>query len=108
MTEHTFKERWYQHKHTFKYEHKANSTELSKYVWNLQRNNIIPILSWKIIDYANPYINGKKSCNLCLTKIPHFNFETQALNKRSELVSTCCHVNKYLLKNHKAIPPDAI
>ena len=104
LTENTFKERWYQHKNTFKYERKANSTELSKYIWSLQRNNITPILSWKIIGHARPYVNGSKSCNLCLTE--KFHIITSKLKVKSELVSTCRQSNKYLLNNYKEVPPD--
>ena len=42
-------ERCYEHKTSFKYQHKANFTELSKYVWGLQRNDITPTLTWEII-----------------------------------------------------------
>ena len=90
LTENTFKERWYQHKTSFKYQHKANSTELSKYVWGLQRNDITPTLTWEIIDRARPFVNGSKACNLCLTEKFHIiTSKTKLLNKRSELVSTC-------------------
>ena len=65
LTENTFKERWYQHKTSFKYQHKANSTELSKYVWGLQRKDVTLTLTWEIIDRARPYVNGSKACNLC-------------------------------------------
>ena len=107
LTENTFKERWYQHKTSFKYEHKANSTELSKYVWGLQKRNITPTLSWEIIDRARPYTNGSKTCSLCLTEKFHIiTSQKKFLNKRSELVSTCRHGNKYLLKNYKVVPPD--
>ena len=107
LTENTFKERWYQHKTSFKYEHKANSTELSKYVWGLQKRNITPTLSWEIIDRARPYTNGSKTCSLCLTEKFHIiTSQKKFLNKRSELVSTCRHGNKYLLKNYKVVHPD--
>ena len=107
LTENTFKERWYQHKTSFKYQHKANATELSKYVWGLQKNDITPNLTWEIIDRARPYVNGSKTCNLCLTEKFHIiTSQKKLLNKRSELVSTCRHVNKFLLKNFKVVPPD--
>jgi len=41
MMENTFKERWYQHQHTFKHENKANSLELSKHVWQLKKSRVI-------------------------------------------------------------------
>ena len=97
----------YLHDDTFKYQHKANSTELSKYVWGLQRNDITPTLTWEIIDRARPFVNGSKACNLCLTEKFHIiTSREKLLNKLSELVSTCRHVNKFLLKNYKVVPPD--
>ena len=112
LTENTFKTRWNTHKHTFRYEEKANSTELSKYVWGLQRKNITPILSWKVIDHARPYSKGSKSCNLCLTEKYHIiTSKDNIINKRTELISTCRHKSKFLLKNFvknlKEVPPDS-
>jgi hypothetical protein len=107
LTENTFKERWYQHRNTFKYEHKANSTELSKYIWKLKRDNITPILSWEILDHARPHRNGSSTRSLCTTEKYHIiTSKLKLLNKRTELVSTCRHVNKFILKNYKTIPPD--
>ena len=55
----SIKERWYQHKSTFKNQQKADSTKLSKYVWNLKMKGVTPILSWEIIDRTRPYQNGR-------------------------------------------------
>ena len=107
LTENTFKERWNQHKNSFKHENKANSTELSKYVWELKKKGTTPIISWEIIDHARPYNNGSKVCHLCSTEKFHIiTSKRNLLNKRTELVSTCRHVNKFLLKNIKVSPPD--
>ena len=107
LTENTFKERWDQHKNSFKHENKANSTELSKYVWELKKKGTTPIISWEIIDHARPYNNGSKVCHLCSTEKFHIiTSKRNLLNKRTELVSTCRHVNKFLLKNIKVSPPD--
>ena len=43
LTENSLKDWWYQHSSTFKNQQKANSTELSKYIWSLKANNITPI-----------------------------------------------------------------
>ena len=46
-----------------------------------------------------------RSCTLCLHekfKILAYPNQNDLLNKRSELVSKCCHVNKNLLSNYKA------
>ena len=70
-------------------------------------NDITPTLTWEIIDRAHPYVNDSKACSLCLTEKFHIiTSKKNLLNKRSDLVSTCSHVNKFLLKNHKVVPPD--
>ena len=43
LTENSLKDWGYQHSSTFKNQQKANSTELSKYIWSLKANNITPI-----------------------------------------------------------------
>ena len=108
VTENSIKDRIYKHRNSFKYESKANSTELSKYVWDLKKKGIAnPIVKWSIIDHARPYINGSKKCNLCLTEKYHIiTSPLNLLNKRSELVSKCRHENKYYLINYKEVPPD--
>ena len=69
LTENTFKDRFYKHRNSFKYESKANSTELSKHFWEMKRKDIEkPIIHWSVIDHAKPYQNGSKRCNLCLTE----------------------------------------
>ena len=51
--------------------------------------------------HTRAYVNGSKSCNLCLTEKFHMiTSKLKLLNKRSELVSTCHHANKYPLKNY--------
>ena len=52
---------------------------------------------------AHPYICGKRTCDLCLCEkllISRAN-SASLLNKRDELVSKCCHMNKYTLKCFK-------
>ena len=76
----------------FWHEDKANSTEISKYIWSLQ-------------NHSQPFVNGSELCNLCLTeKFYIINSNEKLLNKRSELTSTCRHMNKHLLKKHCKCP----
>ena len=76
--------------------------ELSKHIWNLRDNDIEHSLSWRIITKAQPYSSTNKRCNLCLKeklliiRHPHLS----SLNKRNELVSSCRHRNKALLRNN--------
>ena len=39
LTENTFKDRFYKHRNSFKYENKANSTQLSKHFWEKGSKN---------------------------------------------------------------------
>ena len=68
----TIKDRFYKHRNSFKYESKANCTELSKPLWEMKRKDIKkPIIHWSVIDHAKAYRNGSKMCNLCLTEKYH-------------------------------------
>ena len=48
LAETTFKERYSNHKSSFKNENSKNSMEVSKYIWSLRENNKKPI-KWKIV-----------------------------------------------------------
>ena len=102
LTEGTFKQRFSQHKATFKHRKYTNSTELSKYIWKLRDNNQDFNIKWTIISRARPYNNISKRCDLCLTEklmIITANPD-RILNKRSELISKCRHENKFYLRNN--------
>ena len=50
LTESTFKDRLYRHCNSFKHESKANSTELSKHIWEIKRKGIKkPIMHCSVI-----------------------------------------------------------
>ena len=104
LTEGTFKKRHANHKSSFSHEYLRLSSELSKKIWTLKDENKTFIISWDIIRKAQPRKPGQKTCSLC-------NYEKLAivkelrsgnknlLNKRSEIVSKCRHINKFLLKS---------
>ena len=104
--ERDFKKRYYNHISSFKNETQMNKTTLAKYVWEQkQRHNITPTLKWYIVKSVPSYSNITKSCMLCLHKkfeILTYPNQDELLNKRSELVSKCRLINKYLLSNYKA------
>ena len=95
-----FKTRWRNHQVSFKSEKRKNDTELSKHLWKLKSERKNFALKWKILAKAKAYTNITKRCNLCLTEKyfiitkPHL----ATLNKRNELISTCRHKRKYILK----------
>ena len=68
LTEGTFKQRFTQHKHSFRHRSYMNSTELSKYIWQLRDSNKGFNVKWTIICRARPYSNITKRCDLCTTE----------------------------------------
>ena len=87
---------------TFTHRKLSNSSELSKYIWQLKDSNTSFTTKWSIIARARPYRNSSKRCDLCLAEklyvLKHSN--NNLLNKRSELVSKCRLENKFYLKNN--------
>ena len=104
--EENFKKRYYNHKTSFKNRGKANDTTLSKHVWEVKdKYKETSSLKWSIVKSVPGYTNITKKCLLCLQeKLEIINYPNQEelLNKRSELISKCRHVNKYLLSNYKS------
>ena len=96
-----FKERYRNHRASFRHQSKRNETELSKHIWALKDNNKPFDIKWRIIKQCRPYSNVNNKCNLCLYEkfIIICRKNLCSLNKRNELASSCPHRNRYLLKN---------
>lgn len=95
----TFKERYNNHQLSFKHEKYEHNTGLSKYVWELKRNNIKFKINWSILSSATTYHPSVGTCNLCnleKTYILRSNHTFQ-LNKKSEMLRKCNHRDKFLL-----------
>ena len=56
LTEGTFKQRYTQHKLSFRNRKYANRTELAKHIWKLKDNNENNKISWSIISSESAYI----------------------------------------------------
>ena len=101
LTDTTFKARLANHKQSFIKEKQRNQTELSKHIWHLKEEGANYQVTWKILGKARAYTNVTKTCNLCnLEKffiICHS--DLASLNKRTELISTCRHARKFIIKN---------
>ena len=100
VSETPFKEGFRNHKKEFTHKKYWNSTELSKYTWQLNDANITPIVTWKVV--AKVFSETKFNfCKLCLREkvfiIKALN-DSQLLNKKSDLTNTCHHQSKLLLK----------
>ena len=66
--------------------------------------NILTIdysISWRVLSSSSPYNGSSKRCNLCLKEKFRIIYrpDLSSLNKRNELVSSCRHRNKALLRN---------
>jgi len=96
-----FKKRYYTHQHTFRNRSQRKSTELSKLIWELKDANVPYTIKWDIATRAQPYVTGSKRCDVCLTEklIIARSLHPGMINSRSEIVSKCRHVNKFLLKS---------
>ena len=102
LTDNQFKTRYRNHTSSFRNASYKNSTELSKYVWQLKDSNIQFSIKWSILRKCKSYSNISKRCNLCLHEKYIIICQPQkcTLNKRNELVSTCRHRKKFLLCNY--------
>ena len=100
LTANQFKARYRNHQMSFRHVGRRNDTELSKHLWRLKDDNKEYTITWKIVAKAKPYTNLTKRCNLCNTEKfflitkPHM----ATLNRRNELISTCRHRRKFILR----------
>ena len=96
----TFKDRYRNHKSSFK--HRKNSTEtmLSRHIWDLKDQNIDYELTWKILDRGKPFSPVSQICNLCTKEKYFILFEPNqaTLNKKEELYNYCLHKSSQLLE----------
>ena len=102
LTANDFKTRYRNHTTSFRHAKHRNSTELSKHIWSLKDDNIDYVISWRIVSSSPSYNSSSKRCNLCLKEkfLIICRPELSSLNKRNELVSSCRHRNKALLRNN--------
>ena len=105
LTATEFKTRWRNHQKSFRHDSKRNDTELSKHLWQLKDQKKDFQISWRILAKAKSYSNLTKRCNLCNTEKYHILYKPKmaTLNKRNELVSTCRHKRKFLLKFNRIL-----
>ena len=88
------------------YARHKNNTALSSYLWELiKKKREILKLTWSILKIVSGYTIISRQCLLCLNKTvytaTYYNQE-ELLNKQPEVISKCCHENKFLFANYKA------
>ena len=100
-----FKLRYSNHVKDFKHKKYVKNTELSKYIWLLKDDEIVPTVTWKLLKKVNSKARSNY-CKLCLNEklfIINSLSDTNLLNKKSEFVNGCRHQNKLLIKSVKNI-----
>ena len=98
-----FKERYENHKTSFKHRSHLTASDLPKYYWKLVDKGTVPTIKFSIAKHVkdNTFINN---CNLCLKDkdfIMRNLDDVNKLNKRSEFISKYRHINKRLLNRLK-------
>jgi hypothetical protein len=101
ITHNEFKTREGNHELTFRDRAYEDKTELSKEIWNIKDKEGTYDIKWRIISLNPPYNPATKRCRLCISeKVEILESDSpNLLNKRSELVSKCPHMNKFQLSN---------
>ena len=102
IAETTFKKRYNNHKKYFNLSAYQNDTELSKEFWKIKRRNFVPQIKWRILRKCSPFDRSSLRCNLCLNeKLGMALFKgNNILNRRTELILKCRHINKHTLLRH--------
>ena len=98
-----FKDRYENHKTSFRHRSHLTDSDLSKYYWKLVDNGALPTIKFSIAKRVkgNTFINN---CNLCLSEkafIIRNLDDVNMLNKRTEFISKCRHINKRLVNRVK-------
>ena len=82
---------------------REKNTEFSKYVWELKDKVVNFSINWDIAMKSHKYVCGSRKCELCICEklLIARGDPYVSLKKRDELVSKCCHRNKFTLKYFK-------
>ena len=89
QTGNTFKDRFNNHKKSFRHVKYEKETELSKYVWDLKKKQKDFEIKWEIMKESNTERRQLGQCNLCVEEkleILNHNTSTDILNKKTELI----------------------
>ena len=95
-----FKERYTQHKNTFKNRNLRNKTTLAGFIWDCKDNHREFKMKWSIVKHGFPYRCGSRRCDLCLQEkleILQTDRPDSLLNSRNEMITKCPHGRRYKL-----------
>ena len=92
-----WKQRFYNHRHSFSNLLLRNQTALMKWFESLTDRDLTPQIKWRLKSSTGSF---KSTCNLCLEeKIStiRYKFTCQLLNKHNEQIFKCLHKNRFKL-----------
>ena len=92
MTSWPWKNRYNQHRHSFRTETRKTSTALSQYVHD-KKLGPDPRIKWEILEKCSKRKPGERMCNLCVSEkmqILLCSRDPRNINRRNDL-STCCN-----------------
>ena len=89
-----WKQRFYNHRHSFWNPLLRNQTSLSRRFGSLRVKSLTPQIKWRFIKKYSPPGNFSSRCNFFLSII-RYKFTNQLFNKCNELIFKCCHKNKF-------------
>ena len=103
ISEDEFKARYYNYYMSFRNKGHEKKTELSKYVWEVKDKGDNFTIKWSVAAKASRYICASKRCDLYLTeKLLIAKADPRTLSNRiSDIVSKCCHSNKFTSKRFR-------
>lgn len=81
----------------------AHATVVVKHIWELKRKKTSYNFKWYIIKRANTCVGNPSCCKLCISEKPRnlSTHDVSQLNKRSELITNCCHETTFFVTNHR-------
>ena len=97
------KELYENYKTSFRHKSHLTASDLSKYYWNLVDNGAVPTIKFSLAKRAksNTFINNYNLCQSEKAFIIRNLGDVNMLNKSSEFISKCRHINKRLLNRVK-------
>ena len=99
LSEPEFKKRYNNHTSSFKLERNVKPTLLSEHVKDLKRKGEEFKINWSVLKRAPAAKDGDAVCRLCLKEATEIAFaDANCMNRRNEILHTCMHKRKFLLK----------
>ena len=103
MTTTSFKQRYSNHKKSFKHESYKNETTLSSFIWD-KNLNPTPKVQWKILKKSSKYQPGQRACQICVSESYYIIkglLNSKNINRKTDIASRCVHRRDATLKYFK-------